>query len=166
MSIPQKILASVAVAQSQRYMGELFVKDMPRLSQALADADGSLQVEIVATRVERRAAMVGNIQGQVHLLCQSCDQPYAFSLKTAVDLRLVSSEEEEKQLLKNCEPYWVHDDQLLLHEMIEDEALLALPMLPRCDSCENSVQAAPLTSERGEHSNRENPFAALKKLKF
>lgn len=166
MSIPQKILASVAVAQSQRYTGELPVKDLPRLVQALADDAGSLQVEIVATRVSRRAAMVGNIQGSVNLQCQRCDQPYVYALKAAVDLRLVSSEEEEKQLLKDCEPYWVHDDNLLLHELIEDEALLALPMLPRCNSCENSVQAAPMKPERDEHSDRENPFAALKKLKF
>ena len=166
MSIPQKIQASVAVAQSQRYMGELLVRDLPRLAEALADDSGSLQVEIVATRVSRRAAMVGNIQGQVNLQCQRCDQPYAFSLKTAVDLRLVSSDEEEKQLLKDCEPYWVHDDKLQLHEMIEDETLLALPMLPRCNSCENSVHAAPPKSERDEHSDRENPFTALKKLKF
>ena len=156
----------MAVAQSQRYMGELLVKALPRLAKALADDSGSLQVEIVATRVLRRAAMVGNIQGQVNLQCQRCDRPYAYRLKTAVDLRLVSSDEEEKQLLKNCEPYWVHDDSLQLHEMIEDEVLLALPMLPRCNSCENSVQAAPLKPERDEQSNRENPFAALKKLKF
>jgi uncharacterized protein len=166
MPIPQKIQASVAVAQSQRYMGELLVKELPRLVEALADDSGSLQVEIVATRVSSRAAMVGNIQGQVNLQCQRCDQSYGFLLKTAVDLRLVSSDEEEKQLLKDCEPYWVHDDKLLLHEMIEDETLLALPMLPRCDSCENSVHAAPLPAERDEHSDRENPFAVLKKLKF
>lgn len=156
----------MAVAQSQRYMGELLVKALPRLKQALADDSGSLQVEIVATRVLRRAAMVGNIQGQVMLQCQRCEKPFPYALKTAVDLRLVSSDEEERQLLKNCEPYWVHDDSLLMHEMIEDEVLLALPMLPRCDSCENSVQAAPLTTDRDEHSDRENPFAALKKLKF
>lgn len=166
MSIPQKIRASAAVAQAQRYTGEVRVKDLPRLAQALADDVGSLQVEIVATQVSRRAAMVGNIQGLVNLQCQRCDQPYAYPLKAAVDLRLVSSEEEEKQLLKDCEPYWVHDDNLLLHELIEDEALLALPMLPRCNSCENSVQAAPVQPERDEHSDRENPFAALKKLKF
>lgn len=166
MSIPQKIRASVAVAQSQRFTGELSVKALPRLAQALADDRGSLQVEIVATRVSRRAAMIGHLQGQVNLRCQRCDQPYAYVLKAPVDLRLVSSEEEEKQLLKECEPYWVHDDNLLLHEMIEDEALLALPMLPRCDSCENSVQAAPIKPERDEQGDRENPFAALKKLKF
>ena len=166
MSIPQKILASVAVAQSQRYTGELPVKALPRLVEALANDSGSLQVEIVATRVSRRAAMVGNIQGSVNLQCQRCDLPYAYALRAAVDLRLVSTEEEEKQLLKNCEPYRVHDDQLPLYELIEDEALLALPMLPRCNSCENSVQSAPLKAARDEHSDRVNPFAVLKKLKF
>ncbi len=76
-SIPQKIRAAAAVAQTQRYTGEVREKDLPRLVQALADDVGSLQAEIVAAQVSRRAAMVGNIQAQVNLQCERGDQPYA-----------------------------------------------------------------------------------------
>lgn len=156
----------MAVAQSQRFVGELPIKALPRLVEVLANDEGSLQVELVASRIAKQSAISGQIAGQVQLQCQRCDQVYSAPLKLAVDLRLVESEEEEKKLLQGSDPYRVQDDSLRLHELIEDETLLGLPMLPRCDSCENSVKAAPLTPERDPRNDRENPFAALKKLKF
>jgi uncharacterized protein len=50
-------------------------------------------------------------------------------------LRLVGSEAEERRLLRECEPYLVEDDVLPLQEIVEEEALLALPIAPRCPAC-------------------------------
>lgn len=165
MSIPQKIRASVAVAQSQQFIGPVPVKRLPRLADALASDAGELTVVLTAAKVAGHAMLKGQISGAVQLQCYRCEQVYEWALQLPVDLRLVSGEVEEKQALSECEPVVVVDDQLQLHELIEDEALLGLPMLARCDSCENSVRNAPETvpNPQGE---RENPFAALKKLKF
>ena len=47
-------------------------------------------------------------------------------------LRLVNSESDEQAVLEQDDPYLVQDDQLPLRDLVEDEVLLALPMLPRC----------------------------------
>ncbi|MGH8541089.1 MAG: YceD family protein [Stenotrophobium sp.] len=165
MSIPQKVRASTAVKHQQHYAGAVAVNTLPRLVEALAGGDGELQVDLLARKSAGYPALTGTVGGTVMLNCRRCGQAYASPLDLKVDLRLVQSEEEEARLWKDCEPYWVQDDTLLLREVVEDEVLLALPMLPRCDSCENIASAAPDTG-RAEQARREkqNPFADLKKL--
>src|SRR3546814_8193390 len=72
-----------------------------------------------------------------------------------IDLRLVETEEEEQAVLHEADPYLVQDDRLPLREIVEDEILLALPMLPRCESCENVVQASPQPKAEDETVRRE-----------
>lgn len=165
MPIPQKIRVSTAVVRREHYAGELALNGLPKLSGLLVGDTGTVQVDLLACKIMGLPALTGVMEGMLHLECRRCDKPYQTPLRHELDLRLVSSEEEEERLMQDCEPYWVQDDELALRELLEDELLLALPMLPRCDSCENIVngaaQAAPTQEPR-----RENPFAALKKLKL
>ena len=165
MPIPQKIRVSTAVVRREHYVGELALSGLPKLSGLLVDDAGTVQVDLLACKIMGLPALTGVMEGTLHLGCRRCDKPYQTPLRHELDLRLVSSEEEEERLMQDCEPYWVQDDELALRELLEDELLLALPMLPRCDSCENIVNgtapAAPTQEPR-----RENPFAALKKLKL
>ena len=50
-----------------------------------------------------------------------------------------------------------------LHELVEDELILALPLVPRHDACPQPL-AAPATAEE-PLAERPNPFAALAALK-
>jgi uncharacterized protein len=47
----------------------------------------------------------------------------------------VHSEAEERRLLHDCEPLLVEDDTVPLHEVVEEEVLLAIPIAPRCSTC-------------------------------
>jgi uncharacterized protein len=78
----------------------------------------------------------------------------------------VFSEAEERSALADAEPLLVEDDRLPLRQIVEEEVLLALPMLPRCESCENVVNQALASSQGREQeapAPRDNPFAALKR---
>lgn len=165
MPIPQKIRVSTAVVRREHYAGELALGSLPKLAGLLTDSAGVVQVDLLACKIMGLPALTGVMEGSLHLQCRRCDKPYETTLRHELDLRLVSSEEEEERLMQDCEPYWVQDDELALRELLEDELLLALPMLPRCDSCENIVNgAAPAVPE--QEPRRESPFAALKKLKL
>ncbi|NKF22482.1 YceD family protein [Solimonas marina] len=121
-----------------------------------------LDVALEAGKSHGRQMLSGTIDGELTLRCQRCEGPMPWTLHVDVDLRLVETEEEEAAALHEADPYLVQDDSLPLQEVVEDEILLALPMLPRCESCENIVQAAP-QEDRDEAVRREpNPFAALK----
>ena len=163
MSIPATIQASVAVARGSRYEGELPIKLLPRLAEQVQATGASLKVELKAGRETGYWGIQGGIRGTLALVCQRCEKPFDWQLDADVNLRLVRNEAEEKEFLQDSDPYVVQDDDVLpLRELVEDEVLLALPMLPRCESCENSVQqAAPETARKPEPA-RENPFAALK----
>ncbi|MBI3171455.1 MAG: DUF177 domain-containing protein, partial [Hydrocarboniphaga effusa] len=75
----------------------------------------------------------GKISGVLALTCQRGLHPFDWVCEVPLSLRLVFSEVEEEQLLKDCEPYLVRDDQLPLREVVEDEVLLSLPIVTRCD---------------------------------
>lgn len=168
MGIPREVRASVAVAQENRFRGEFATGAAQRLRELVgAEAlRAPLQVDLQADARSGWPRLHGSISGTIGLECRRCGKQYAQPVQIELDLRLVRSEAEERSLLSDVDPYWVQDDRLPLHELIEEEVLLALPMLPRCESCENATQAAPQLPATEETVKRENPFAALKqKLK-
>jgi uncharacterized protein len=139
--IPQRVKASASVARGSTWAGAIPIARLPRLAAALTGGEGELQVELQAARDEaaRASTLRGRIGGSLGLVCQSCMKPFAWLLHTGLDLRLVSSEAEEKRLLHDCEPLLVEDDTLHLHTLVEEEALLALPIAPRCPGCDNQA---------------------------
>lgn len=167
MPVPQTVRVTAAMAQRQAYRGDVPFGSLPRLRAALAHGDGALQVDLQAGKERGRERLRGTVSGELPLQCARCEQVFNWPLDTTLDVCLVHSEEEEQAVLHDTDPYLVADDSLPLRELVEDETLLALPMLPRCESCENAVQAAPgaiadEAASRGE-APAEGPFAALKK---
>lgn len=164
MGIPTKLRVSSAATQAERFDGELPLKALPRLAELLADAGGKLEVSLQASSLHGHVALQGTIGGVLPLACKRCGKSYGWPLHAEVDWRLVADEASEKALMQECEPLFVENDELPLREAIEDEVLLSLPMLPRCESCENIVSSQPeAAAQVEEEPRRENPFAALKK---
>ena len=131
--IPASIQASKALKRRELYAGSLPLALMTRLAALLADASGELQVELEASRDAEGAGWLrGEIRGLLTLTCQRGLHPYDWDCELPVTLRLVTSETDEERLLETCDPYLVRDDSLPLRELVEDEVLLALPMMPRC----------------------------------
>jgi uncharacterized protein len=164
MSIPQSVRASKAVAHAEQYEGELPAAQLTRLAQTSA-AIGHVHARWEAGRDEAgHPQLRAQIRGSLDLVCLSCLKTYAWPLAIEAELRLVSSDQQAADLLQDCEPYQVQDDLLPLREMTEDEMLLALPLMPRCKTCENIEETAP--SEPPAEPRGPSPFAALKKLKL
>lgn len=135
--LPLHASAARAIAARQRFAGELPLARLARLAAQLADRNGSLAVVLEAGKDDAGAAWLrGEIRGELQLTCQRGLHPFAWRADLRPALRLVTSEAEEARVLKDCEPYLVEDDRLPLRDLVEDEVLLALPMMPRCDDPE------------------------------
>jgi uncharacterized protein len=103
----------------------------------------------------------------VWLTCQRCLQPFTEPLDVDRRLRFVRGEAAAEALDAEIE-----DDVLALsksldlRELVEDELLLALPIVPRHGVCPQPLPVplgeAPASDAEPE---RENPFAALQRLK-
>lgn len=168
MGLAHEARASVALEREHRYAGQLAVSQCARLSaETVAGADAQLDVDLQADRRSGWPRLHGRIAGVLTLECRRCGQAFAHELDLAIDLRLVFGEAEERAALADTEPLLIEDDRLLLRQVVEDEVLLALPMLPRCQSCENVLDEAAATAVRSQDQEapapRDNPFAALKR---
>ena len=149
---------------SEEATGSIAIKDLNRLSAELVANEG----ELVWTMSGGRHAIGApelklHIEAQVQLICQRCLTPYVESLNTVSTLVLAKSEEQADELeerldddsidvivVSSEQDYWV---------LLEDEALLALPVSPRHATCPAGFKPE-IVQEKGE-----SPFAALKKLK-
>lgn len=133
-AIPQYATASKALAAGQRFRGTVLLNHLTRLAPQLADSTGTLDVDLWAEKDRAGAPWLkGTIKGVLKLICQRGEHLFDWPCGIETALRLVSSDAEEKKLLADCEPYRVEDDRLPLRDLVEDEILLALPMLPKCE---------------------------------
>ncbi|MGQ0701216.1 MAG: YceD family protein [Panacagrimonas sp.] len=141
MSIPTQISASRGLTHAERYVGDVDGATLARLSDV---SPGMLHAELaLRTDVAKRNWLEGKIGGQLKLICQVCLEPFSWSLDAPVALALAFNEDQEERLMADCEPLLVLDDRLMLHEIVEDEVLLALPLMPRCPACENARPLSP-----------------------
>lgn len=103
--------------------------------------------------------------GQVALTCQRCLKPVHEDLDIDRWIRFVDTEAEAAALDVDSD-----DDVLALprhldaRELIEDELLLALPLVPRHEACPEPLPQAA-DEEEPELEERPNPFAKLAALK-
>ncbi|MEO6361959.1 MAG: DUF177 domain-containing protein [Caldimonas sp.] len=106
---------------------------------------------------------------EITLECQRCLQPLLLAQHVERRIFFVAGEDAAAALDAEC------DDDVLaltpaldLHALVEDELLLALPVVPRHEVCALPVPAATAaTSAAGapDRDDREHPFAALAALK-
>lgn len=143
------------------------------IESALSDALAPRAGEVVwRARGESRAMRGGETQVWLHLAaatelpleCQRCLKPVDTALQIERSFLFVQGEDAAAQLDADS------DDDVLaltraldLRELIEDELLLALPIVPRHEQCPEPLVAA--TDDAEEVEEKANPFAALAALK-
>jgi uncharacterized protein len=169
--------------------GEIALSDLPRIVNELADEvsqsvlDSGASVQWTA-QGERREVTGDKPELHLHLSlrttlwldCQRCLTPYEQPLDVSASYLVVATEEEADEIpLEDDEtdPI-VGSKQFDLYELIEEELLLSLPLVPKHNVCpevhESLVtgQAGEIVidhPEPGEEKRDDNPFAALSALK-
>lgn len=129
--MPQSLRLDRLGATAWSASGRVAVARWSRLAAALAADHGDLEVEVLlTTSVPRR--LRGRVRAQLPLRCQRCLREFDWPLQLEIDLRLVASDAEERRWLGEDDPCRVEDEVLPLHQILEDEVLLALPLAPCC----------------------------------
>ena len=151
---------------------------LPELAAELAPVRWSAQVQAraplgeLATDAARAATPEAELwlqlrlQAEVPQLCQRCLSPYAQPVEVERWFRFVASEEialaedddSEEDLL-------VLDARFDLAALVEDELLLALPLVPMHEQCPEPVRMSAGELPEIEPESKPNPFAALAALK-
>jgi len=128
---------------------------------------GALEAYLIFDRAGRVPYIRGRITALLHLRCQRCMQEMTFAVDNEFKLGLVLNETQMVELPDEYEPYLVEEDNNYLPDILEDELLLALPLVAMHDydcseyvTTDNSEQA----SEAAPEPEKKNPFSALKDL--
>jgi uncharacterized protein len=103
------------------------------------------------------------VSATVNLVCQRCLAPFPLEIATESLLILAKSEADADRLEELLDDddleVIVGGKEMNLLDLIEDEALLALPLSPRHEVC---PETSALEAQKGE---KPSPFAVLKGLK-
>jgi len=144
--------------------GEAQVEDFPRLREYRDSLDQPVRVALAFCRDDDgRRRLQGHIQTRLILVCQRCLEPVEQDITAAVDLVLVWSEGQAKALPAELEPLLVVDDRMPLSDLVEEELLLAMPLVALHDQCPRPLPDG--SGEREEDTDSDNPFAVLAHLK-
>lgn len=157
------------VSARRSFQGVLPIAALRRLGEALAGTEGTAQYELDFGRDEFGTAYLDlRVQAPLTLTCQRTLEPFVLPVTVDSRLGLIRFEREEAALPPEVEPLLVADDgKLNLADVIEDELLLALPLIPvNPDSTlpEEVVGPGPEEASSGE-GRSDNPFAVLRELK-
>jgi len=171
---PRKLDVAAFARDAASLQGEWPATSLERLADAAASeapasqwpaVNWSVQGEVREVRGEGQLWLHLKIGASVQLTCQRCLKPVGETLALEHSFRFVKDEALAAELDADSE-----EDVLSLQrhfdlaELIEDELLLALPLVPRHETC---PQPLPVPAEDEEHleEKRPNPFAALAALK-
>ncbi len=108
----------------------------------------------------------GHAETQVVLQCQRCMQPFTFAIVDDFLSGIVKTEEQAKLLPEQYEPLIVPDDNLVIRDVVEDELIISLPIVPLHDStsCQVTMPFAVAGTEAVE-VKRDSPFKVIELLK-
>lgn len=161
----------IRMAETRRLLqGHIALAEMARLGEALQDTDGVVTVSMeFGTDSEGIRFMRGRIQAEVSLECQRCLETMRYPIYSEFALAMVRSVAEAEALPSHYEPLLVEGEPLFLRDIIEDELLLALPIVPmhvpeECGVDASLVRAAGET-HKNEGAEKGNPFSVLANLK-
>jgi len=165
-ALPETVDAWRMVQARRSFQGSVLLASMPRLKGSLCSTDGAITYDIEFGRDELGVANVRvKADAGLPLMCQRSLEPFVLPVKVDATLGLIVSESEEAGLPPGYEPLLLESDgKLHIADVIEDELILALPVVPLKPGVE-PVERSWTDEEIEAEPPKENPFAALQKLK-
>lgn len=170
---PPKLDVKAAAQANQTLTGTVLLSSCERL----VDETQGLGADHVVTwsaAPDVREVATGQASMWLHLtvdvvmplVCQRCLGTVDVSVQVDQDYRFVDTEALAEEQDDDCEEdLLVMSREFDLAALIEDEVLMALPLVPRHDTCPVPVKLVAVDADFEDVPTKPNPFAALAKLK-
>jgi uncharacterized protein len=167
--IPEFIDPVHSAEHNKRFIATVKQSDLKRLKQQLVKADGLVEVDLEFKRHPKLKSPTFTLKVKTALCleCQRTLEPFMLPVDTAISGVFVSSLALAEDLSEDIEVYELPDDKVSTYELIEEELLLSLPMVPRQDGEILSWQAQTALPEELDEVDdvKPNPFAQLQQLR-
>jgi len=179
--LPREVDPFRLVEQGRELTGCLPITDFSRLQDMLFYEEASkrkndknaIDVTLIFDRTETGLPMVkGKIECDLDLHCQRCLNAVNMPFESELAVVFVSTDVQAETLQEGYDTWLVEDNNLFLQDFIEDEILLALPVVSSHEQCQPArelIEALPeevmVLDDDSDKAEKENPFAVLKDLK-
>lgn len=123
--------------EAKTLAGQISLEAMERLMPLLHGPQG--QVNVVLTFGKEKWGLryvMGTMETVLVLLCQRCMEPYCLPVAQQFSLGMIVKPEDMEHLPEAYEPLVVTEKTLKLADMVEDELILVLPVVPRHEPSE------------------------------
>jgi uncharacterized protein len=162
--VPDLLDAWRLVASRRGVEGRLPLSALTRLQASLLDTEGFVEYSLDFDTDELKVPYVElKIDTELPLLCQRTLERFLLPVRMVQRLGLIREEADEAALPEGYEPLLMPEDGMLrASELVEDELILAVPVIPVAPGTEAVERDwAPDADEQ----ERASPFAALSALK-
>jgi uncharacterized protein len=166
-SIAAAVIDSLEFAREARSLeGRVAVAELKRLADVVVEPVGELRCSLRGMqRQDGKAGLELEVSGTLRLRCERCLQAMDFPLEVVARLLPIAAgepwpDEEDEDWAAGPDEEWDAIEasrEQSVPELVEDEVLLALPIVPRHEACEPPVAM--------EDEHEPSPFAVLAKLK-
>ena len=139
------------------------ISDFPRITEIASNKKDNVRVELSFYLKNNKTPCVeGIIDLDIVLACQRCLDNLSIALKVNFNLVFVKNDQQSEELDSHFEIYVIENEELATHDLISDEILLSIPMVPIHDyDCIKEINEQEIVEGKCE-----NPFAILKKIKI
>lgn len=158
--VPEVLDAWRMVAARRGFEGSLPLSSLSRLRDALCGDEGEVRFALEFDRDALQVPYVElRIDAALPLECQRTLQRFLQPVRLVQRLGLIRDEADEAGLPEGYEPLLLPEDGMLRPaELIEDELILAVPVVPAMPGTDAMEQDWPVQAEEQAQAN---PFAAL-----
>lgn len=162
--VPELLDAWRMVSARRGLEGRAPLASLPRLAGSLVDTDGEVTYTLDFGGDELQVPYAElHAKAELPLLCQRTLTRFLFPVDVVQRLGLIRQEADEAALPEGYEPLLMPADGMLSAlDLVEDELILAIPVVPVKPGTEAMEADWPIPEADLE---RVNPFAALSSLK-
>lgn len=139
------------------------LKSLARLAPLLRDRDGAARGKFRFHRVAGAAAAEGRVTATLHVTCQRCMDELAVAVDSACRLVFADTDADEVQVPEEDELVVTRGGRISLAELVEEELLLALPLVPMHGEGQ-ACSMKPAAGAQPASEPKQRPFAGLREL--
>lgn len=162
--LPQWLDPRKLAHQNAEIEGLVGSENLPRLANAVAQLAPATVVLSFAVNDGGVPVVEGESTTEVRLVCQRCLMPMAQGISATFTVGVVADELDATDLPPQMDPWVVNEAVADVYALIEDELLLALPMIPMHPLEQCCAEVVPAADDAPSVS-RPKPFDMLRQLK-
>jgi uncharacterized protein len=146
------------------YIGNISLAEMPRLQSLALPQEGWVRVTFnFGFNLLNHAVIKGEYATDIQVECQRCLEPMTFHVEQEFELLIDASDEDIESF--QIDSVYTSEGYLDVFEVIEDELILALPLILMHEDTSCNTYWQPQPDDEATVEKKDNPFAVLKTLK-